>query len=259
MKRFKSEAEMCDSFADAARAAGWTVYPETGGWDMLLVGTPETVGARGRGILRTASALPSPVMIGVQAKLHPNVSVLAQAIGRMSAFRLDRGMPDEDGPHVRAVLVPKATPGFRDVARLCRLHVFESRLREYPTRLEWDGLDHLYPGVLRESKRLPYLPPVVPDLPAGVPSPTTLGPWKVSAFALCRTLRARGYVTSADAKTASAVPGGCRLDIKSWVQRGWLVDTGEKDGRLTKYAVGPGEKLPDEQWPRLAEQCAEVA
>lgn len=246
MKHFLTEAEMCDSFADAARAAGWIVYPETDGWDMLLVGTPDD--HLRSGFLRLGNALPPTVMIGVQAKLRPNVAVIAQAIGRN---------PDDHGPHVRAVLVPRAPSEFRDVARRCRLHVFESRECHYPPRLKWDGLDHIYPSAWREPARLPQLPPVVPNVRAGVPCPVTLGPWKVSAFALCRTLRARGYVTSADAKDASKVLGGCHLDIRSWVQRGWLVETG-KDGRLTRYAAGMGQRLPDEMYPALAAQFQEA-
>lgn len=34
---FKTEAELCLAFSEVATAAGWTVYPETGGWDQLLV------------------------------------------------------------------------------------------------------------------------------------------------------------------------------------------------------------------------------
>ncbi|MFA4945115.1 MAG: hypothetical protein WC789_10505 [Lentisphaeria bacterium] len=240
--RFSSEAELCDAFSDAARTAGWTVYPETAGWDLLLVGTAARVLAchHGGGVLRAQGDFPAPCMVGIQAEQRPNLAVLAQAAElRGSGY----------GPHVRAVLVPGYPKSdFRDVARALRLHVF------YPTQRfrgpEWE-LDFIAPDLYRTPDRLPELPPIVPDVRAGVPCPVTLGRWKVAAFAICRTLRAQGHVTRADFRAAG-------INASAWVDR-WIVDSGTRDGRLTRYVAKPGALLPDEMYPRLAEQCGAAA
>jgi len=35
--KYEIEAAMCSAFTKWANAQGWVVYPETEGWDMLLV------------------------------------------------------------------------------------------------------------------------------------------------------------------------------------------------------------------------------
>ena len=35
--RFESEAAMCAAFIEDAERQGWTAYPETGGFDIVLV------------------------------------------------------------------------------------------------------------------------------------------------------------------------------------------------------------------------------
>lgn len=234
---FKSEADLCDAFAVCASAAGFTVYPETAGWDQLLV----------RGDLQ----------VGVQAKQHANVKVLAQCI-EWNAFYLDsaqaEGFLPRTGPTVRAVLVPWAPPEFKDVARELRLHVFEAKKKWMDgngllARPHWtfevpDTFPDRLLRVVDEGERLPS---VVPQVRAGVPGPTVLTLWKEKAIRLCVRLRRNGYVTTADFASVG-------IDAGRWVggPDPWLQRLPDKDGRHAKFGVRPGVRLPDEQHPDVA-------
>jgi hypothetical protein len=73
--RFESEAALCEAYVTAIstghykQGKGWTIYPETSGWDLLLV--------RGDG-----------VQIGIEAKLALNPLVVSQALPGVSMRRL---------------------------------------------------------------------------------------------------------------------------------------------------------------------------
>lgn len=190
---WKLEAELCEAFAAAARLQGWTVYPETCGWDLLLVAA-------------------DGLQVGVQAKLRGNVEVIAQAVAPVAFARLygSNSRNPGQGPDHVAALVPLATREFRDVCAECGVLVFAA----------WEGYDHderrrkvcidaprpdekylrarrrVFPGGRHD------LPEFVPDVPAGVPSPVRLTEWKVKAIRLCALLRSRGWLTSADFKAA---------------------------------------------------------
>lgn len=203
---FSSEAELCDTFADKATEAGWTVYPECDDWDLLLV----------RG----------DVQVGVQAKLRANIYVLYQAVAHYNPARPAKG------PLFHAVLIGgKISLEFADIAR--RLNLLILSPYQAPPILN----PHVYGWAHNKPA---WIPPYVPDLPAGVPSPICLTPWKVAALELCKILREKGYVTSKDMKTL-------KLASSTWVGR-WLKNSGEKEGRLVKYVAKPGVKLPDEKF-----------
>jgi hypothetical protein len=217
---YKTEADLCRAFADAATAAGWTVYNETAGWDQLLVN------AGGE-------------QIGVQAKLRANVAVLCQAMKEHRAGPHYR--QPVVGPDYRLVLVGRPHDGFGDVARACRLLVVAPHpWLEPPLRFpELDPALHWHP------ERRHDVPRYIPDVPAGVPCPIQLTPWKLTAIRLCALLRSRGHLTPADFKREG-------VDPRRWFvgSEPWLLKT---EGGI--YVAGSG-RLPDEDHPVVAAAVA---
>jgi hypothetical protein len=60
-KKFASEKRLCDNLISEAEKRNFIAYPEQGNWDIVLVR--------------------NKIQIGVQAKLRPNLKVLAQTLG----------------------------------------------------------------------------------------------------------------------------------------------------------------------------------
>jgi hypothetical protein len=213
---FGSERTLCDVLRDAARKAGWTFYPETGGWDALLVLEDET-------------------QIGVQAKLRANVDVLAQAI--VPARQV--------GPDVHVVLVPSCSRAFRDVAETLGIGVLIGDvLRGEHARVAGDPsyLERVISKAPRTT-HLPgrcWLPPFVPDGPAGVPAPRAVSQWRVAAARLCAELR-KGYEpTNEEIRKLGMSPS-------TWYQ--WLDPVAGTKPR--RYAPRPGCSLPDVAFPEV--------
>lgn len=168
MDAFKTEAELCAAFAPVATAAGWTVYPETCGWDQLLVS--------GGG-----------EQIGVQAKLRPNYEVLCQALEEYGS-----------GPDWRCVLVGKTVNHFAAICHHLRLICVSPFTHR--DSLIFPNLSHLQDRKWTPKQRH-ALPAYLPDVPAGVPCPVQLTDWKIKAIRLCAILRIRGHLTAADFTT----------------------------------------------------------
>jgi len=194
---FKTEAEMCAAFIVwLKQQLGWTPYAETAGWDILLAHADGT-------------------QIGVQAKLKFNLAVLTQAVESGGGW-------NEVGPDYRAVLVPDG--GHADLCAALSLTLIRPRK-------QWNGSFEFEPGFDRSWARWHYcnpakrhdLPEYVPDVPAGVPSPSTLTKWKVGALQVCAVMELRGYVTRQDFRLA-------RIDYRRWTQE-WLEAVPEKPGR----------------------------
>lgn len=254
---WRTEAELCEDFTAGARALGWTVYPETAGFDLLLAG-------------------PDGVQIGVEAKLRPNLAVVAQ-LCRHAGLRA-AGHPRWGAPDYLCALIGRSTPDFGTVIGRLGFELIDggavTKARGYDDqaaewferhRRSWSGgsslesFENPWAGIRPEyvqdwsrfsdgSNRCP-LPDFVPDLRAGVPSPLQLTPWKVKAIRLCALLRERGWVTTADFKALDLSP-------TTWTRgpRSWLVDSGEREGRRSRLVARPGVKLPDEQRPELTRQ-----
>ena len=205
------EADLCREFRARAEKHGWTVYPETSGWDLLLVAT-EDVSDRRIGV---------GDQVGVEAKLRGNVSVLRQAAdGMRYPYR---------GPRFGGVLVPKAGKDFCRVAFFLKLNVWV---------LAYKHLRVAYP---HEGRKPLWVPPVVPLHDAGVPSPSPLTPWRVKALELCNLLDTGAEVTRNDMKKMG-------LDPKIWMFKKWLVPTGKKRGR-SELLRKPDDIGPD--WPAI--------
>lgn len=240
----KTERELCEMFR--AAVSGWAVvYPEQSDWDMLAV-------------------LGDGTQVGIQAKLKANFDVVAQAIrigGRSTASpcssarwrRITEPRHAGPGPDIRAVLVPSANAAMIDVAAACNVLVLEQHDLA-PVASKWDR--SVEDGVRRwgssleeqiaKAPRWPttkrvWLPPFVPDLPAGVPAPRTVSPWKVNAAKLCAELRAGLTPTSAEVEARVGSFSRWRL----WLDR----VPGTKPAR---YRLVDPMKLPDVEFPEVA-------
>lgn len=189
---FATEAELVATWlaqlAKANRNGKWLVYPETAGWDLLLVHE-------------------DGYQLGIEAKLSLNAKVLSQALsGSHSWWR-------EDGPDYRAVLVPegKCQLHMAELARALGIKVLVCRKPDpYVTySLELPTQDHDYSSAAWPnwcpSERC-KLPEYVPDVVAGVAGPVQLTPWKVKAIKLLIVLERRGYVTRADMRALKISP-----------------------------------------------------
>jgi len=224
-----TEHDLCEAFAAQAREEGWTVHPETAGWDMLCVKDCEVVDAvDGKVVERTR-----PVQLGVEAKLRANVDVLAQAIKPRAHL---------PGPDYHAALVPKYSRRFADLCRVLNVCIFTPPPppKHYRRRFGWTYIDLKYEP--RWTHKAPAeIPEVVFDVPAGVPAPRTSGAWKVKAIKLCMRLRERGYVTSKDFKEIG-------LSTTRWYQH-WLQAQTDDAGRVVMEGRGyrwvPGPRFTD--------------
>lgn len=221
---FESEVALCAKFI-ARIGADWTAYPETGGWDILLV--------------RNADGF----QIGIQAKLKLNVAVITQAIEDGWSYRATR-----PGPDCRAVLVPYSdAAGFGRIAGYIGLTII---------RVSSDGYGQAFsPGLPRINRdfgedwfecapaQRHKLPEYVPDVAAGASAPLRLTTWKIAAIKVSVMLDKRGFVTRHDFKMLG-------IDYRRWiaVEYGWLkVSHG-------RYVAGP--RLPDfrAQHPRVYDE-----
>lgn len=204
---FPTEAALCDAFAEWARAGGntrrkWTVYPETGGFDLLLVDD------EGR-------------QLGIEAKLRMNTKVCTQAL------------PDawgmECGPDWRGILVPSINAELAALMKLLGVLVFTPYQHHsgfnpslyqdqvYDTWFDWN------------PQRRCELPPMVPSVPAGVPAPVRLTQWKVGALKVLAHLELHGSITAREVKEYGVDPRRfCSTD-------GWLTKLGE--GRWARGCV----------------------
>ncbi|MGD9676434.1 MAG: hypothetical protein AB7V19_07100, partial [Candidatus Bipolaricaulia bacterium] len=204
---------------------GWTVFPETDGWDLVLV-------------WRRPSVFDGPQeddQFGIEAKLRASVDVLAQTHLRGRRSR---------GPDFRGVLVPHASGPFDYLASQLKIHSFSLKhcgpwkeTSRYGTTWSNPRVDlHTVPRYRWDRRSRLWLPPVPLAGSGGSPSPRQLTKWRVGALKLCALIRARGYLTTEDFKEAKISPS-------RWPVQGWVVPDG-KIGRLTRYVIGPSP-LPD--------------
>jgi hypothetical protein len=218
---FLKETDLCAAFI-AALPPEWTAYPETGGFDILLVRKQDGF------------------QIGIEAKLKLNAKVIAQAAEDMMVW-----YSNYPGPDCRAVLIPDNASG--EMEGVChRLGLGVIRVLEpEPQHPYMRSRDKFRPSLPNEqygdenqwfqfapAKRV-SLPEWVPDVEAGASAPTTLSQWKVKAIKIAITLEKRGYVTRKDFKHFN-------INMTRWTIPGasWLV----KDGK-GGWVAGP--QYPD--------------
>ena len=220
-KRPVREQDLCELLSACARELEWTVYPEQGGWDVLL-------------------ALPDGSQVGVQAKLRPNLDVLAQTIvGRPTTRQRRRrtGVPD-----VRAVLVPFTTRSFTRVADELEVLVL---CGDFLAGRSKEGAAYLRDEVDRAPRIAPFervwLPPFVPTHAAGVPSPRTVSPWRVEAARLCAKIREGEGATAKEL----AAHG---MTLSTWLR--WLAPVPGTRPRVYR-PINP-DTLPDVSHPEVS-------
>lgn len=201
---FATEADLVAAFVaeiEAAndhprrRAPKWTIYPETAGWDLLLVDE-------------------AGVQIGIEAKLSLNAKVICQALPEGTWAM-------ENGPDYRAVLVPNrdCQGHMHPIARALGLTIItvsrsessydKGRISVSPTGLPDEHSGHdwdLRQWVSWLPAQRCSLPDYVPDVQGGKPCPVALTDWKIKAIKLMILLDRRGFVTRRDMKLIGISP-----------------------------------------------------
>lgn len=213
---FATEAELVATFcADMAKSrtgAGWTIYAETAGFDLLLV-------EKATGI-----------QLGLEAKLSLNVKVLTQA--------LPGWYSDDQGPDYRGVLVPdrEVQNGLGEIAQKLGLGVIRVRgpdrhgIMGYTMpdeRRNWSYTSDWHPWLPTQRCALPDY---IPDVVGGKPAPLQLTDWKIRAIKLLILLDRRGFVTRADMKALG-------ISASRWTAPGGYLEP--KDGAFVRYKYTP--------------------
>jgi len=224
---FRTEADLCAAAIDRLESWGWTVYPESCGYDFL--------------------AVRNGFSVGVQAKKAANLRLVAQALEPLA---LRRKLPD-----CIVTLVVTSNP---DAASLCRalgvVHLgwFPDFARHSTDSGFWSRtligrqwLRNRYPELVGRIR----IPELQIRVPAGVPSPQTATDWKVRAVRMCLRLRAGATITRADLDSS-------RLAYSTFWGRGWIERA--NTGRPATYRLGsaPREPHPDTAYPEIVAAIA---
>ncbi len=226
---YKLESELCETLIKYAKSHGWKVYPETSGWDILLV---------------------KDIQIGIQAKLKDNIKVLSQTVDYVNP-KFKAKYPS---PHIKAVLVPRASQDFKRVAFALGIFIIEGVNVEYlDFKFQWTkqiktnfnnySRDAHY---FTEPAKLCWVPEIEPNMIAGTKSPKLITPWKIQAVKMCLLLNNKGFLTSEDFKKEN-------MSMTIWQQNNWIINSKEKEGRLTKYVKNTNLDLPDTLYPEITE------
>lgn len=236
VEKIAKEADLCALFIqEFNKLPGWTCYPEAAGFDILVVHTD------GR-------------QIGVEAKLSLNAKVADQILPRAGEEYYCR-----PGPDYRMVIVSKITDASAGIAkmldhlgvRVLQTYLDQGRYRfrlehqvlEAKGRTSWYSEQYLFDWNPPERCQVPIM---VTNLPAGVPAPVRLTPWKESALKVMAQLRSQGFIT---AKQIAAHGVG----ITAWTQPA----SSTKPSWLAKGAVR-GTWIETEHLPAFDKQHPEV-
>jgi hypothetical protein len=230
--KFETEAALCQAFI-ALCPKQWVVYPETGGFDILLVHAE------------------TGTQIGIEAKLVLNPKVLHQIIGYYGGFRAQ-------APDFRAVLVGSQQHHMREIAAALGIQVLAVTDRSGRPRI-WPEIPVLVTyerwgerwldrnGWVDEAPTVRViLPDYVPQVPAGVAAPRKLSAWTIAAIKLCQIVEARGTVTR-------QTFDGLHISPSRWCNGYWL-----SKARRGHWAAGPafpGPRFRDEHpvtWDQIA-------
>lgn len=210
---FATEADLCAAYVAWMTTHGWLAYPETAGFDLLLV-------RRDTGH-----------QLGIEAKLTLNAKVVDQILPGDSAY----GGYYESGPDFRGVLVGGigGAHGLKRLLEVCGVMVFTPK----PGMQRWSRTRGNYVATEWEFPHEPSryecswhdwnpakrceLPEIVPDVPAGVPAPIQLTPWKIGALKVIALLELQGVVNRTEVRACGVDPRRfCASD-------GWLKPEGE--------------------------------
>lgn len=251
---FATEADLCAAFLTKVPAE-WTAYPETAGWDIVLVHAE------------------TGVQVGIEAKLTLNTKVLVQAASGRDSRALQ-------GPDFRAVLVGRVVAETAALASILHLTVLVVEREAEPSHWHWSGKGRPWPERFRvhhgsrwNEKFLPdlaawsqnrrdrndwydtedgwhdeapinrlALPEYLPRVAAGVSGPRKLTTWTIQAIKLCQFVDRHGQVTAAHFKAL-------KLSASRWCDGIWL----EKAANRGTWR--PGRAYPG---PRFQKEHPEV-
>lgn len=220
MKRepvFETEAALCAAFIAWATLEGYVCYPETAGFDILLVDK-------------------NGFQIGVEAKLRLNVKVITQALPSYEAAV---------GPDHRAVLVPELDGCLRTLCAHIGVAVFYCTTRHLSYKTHHFARDALYVEELFDWNpvRRCTLPAYVPDVPAGVPAPVQLTPWKIGALKVLAQIAIAGSITRQQISAFG-------IDPRRWCSGDhWLIPLDGDPKRGGRWVRGPKCPAFDAQHP----------
>ncbi len=187
---FTKESELCELFIREFNTIdGWTCYPEAAGFDVLVVHQD------GR-------------QIGVEAKLTLNAKVADQILPNQGDDYFSK--PGPDHRLVIACKIPAASAGIAKM--LSRLGVTVITPQSGRTKSGYAFSFHLNAKVLfHESAPILFgrerlfdwnpaercrVPAMATNLPAGIPSPVKLTPWKEAALKVIALMRQQGFITA---------------------------------------------------------------
>ena len=211
-RKYRLEKDMCDELTTRAKLNKWVVYPEQGSWDLLLVR--------------------NGIQVGIQAKLRPTIKLLSQAL-----------ISEEfSGPHYRAIAVGnshrKEKDHFAKISIPLKLIYIDMgvhpdywlhMLRHNGQRITWKYYRHF------PNKTL-WIPPFVPELEAGIPSPQNVSPWKIAAIKLEFIADEKGWVSIIDARemVKQEVPIEDMGSYPRTLLQSYFTCTNERDPRNTR-------------------------
>ena len=238
IEKIEKEADLCALFIqEFNELPGWTCYPEAAGFDVLVVHED------GR-------------QIGVEAKMQLNAKVADQILPCRGDELYGRA-----GPDYRLVIVSKITDASKGIVKMLEhLGVRVLVPRQSGTRqgnCMTFSLDH---SLMEVSGRKPFydwymfdwnppercqVPVLVTNLPAGVPSPVRLTPWKESALKVLAQLRRQGFITAKQISSHG-------IGVSAWTQA-----PGSKPAWLAKGAVR-GTWIETEHMPAFDKQHPDV-
>jgi hypothetical protein len=232
---FTTEAEIATLTRSTLESIGWIVHPETGGFDLLAVATERVRMHRVQvgDVLGVECKLDAGTLAGVE-------SLLRQTLPKPPPPRWQEHEPEWNfyapsfGVHWRAAVSAR----FRCAEIFRRWGVAPVEAATYSgERHSLESFVRVFhlPGIRFRPAKTPWVPEVVIDVPAGVPSPQTSSAWKVAAVRTMLRLEAGELLTSEDFRAVGLNPG-------TFSERKWIADSGKRKGRSYLWTVGLGKK-----------------
>lgn len=235
-----TEAALCALFIrEFNEQPGWTCYPETGGFDVLV-------------------AHESGRQVGVEAKLRLNAKVAEQILPRAG-----EELHLREGPDHRLVIVGSITEANAGIARMLEMFgipVWAPRLHQGWDRDEAGQYREVREAIFDVKGKLgndedcaqppaftyhwhsaffDWNPPErvpLPDMPplvaAGVPCPIKLTPWKQAALRVLARLRVQGSITAKEIRADGCSPS---MWTQRWLRSGNVRGQWVETDRLPKF------------------------
>lgn len=245
-----SETDLCAAFIEQFNALeGWTCYPETAGFDILVVNDD------GR-------------QIGVEAKLKLNAKVADQILPDPWAIRCATPGPDH-----RLVIVGDITDASAGIVKMLEAlgvavlkPYMQTRYKKPEGLREFEKFPdfQLSSWIRRGYEWQPHLadwnpterckvPCVVPDVPAGVPAPLRFTPWKEQALKVLIQMRKQGFITAKQITAHGISSTVWTQGPTAWLQKGDLQGQWVASERLPDF-----DKQHPDAYAKLLELDIEI-